>query len=63
MENVALIQEIYFALSEETQLKLVNSAHNLRVAAAEKGEVLSIWQAMYVIFEIVRFTEGKDIKQ
>lgn len=63
MENYSLIWEIFYDLSEETQQKLLNSAMNLRVAADDEGEDLSLGQAMYVIFETVRFLEGKDIKR
>ena len=61
MENFSLIWEIFYDLSEETQAKLLNSALNLRSECADKGEDLSLGQAMYVIFETVRFLEGKDI--
>ena len=63
MENYSLIWEIFYDLSDDTQQKLLNSALNLRNECAEKGEDLSLGQAMYVIFQTVKFLEGKDIKR
>ncbi len=74
MENYSLIWEIFYDLSEETQQKLLNSANNLREAAladepndlinaADSRQKLSLGEAMYVIFETVRYLEGKDIKR
>lgn len=61
MENYNLIWEIFYELSEETQQKLINSATNLRYEASLKEQDLTLGQALYVIFETVKFIDGKDI--
>jgi hypothetical protein len=63
MEDYNLIWEIFYDLSEETQQKLLNSATNLRYAAAMENQDITLGQALYVIFETVKFLDGKDIKK
>jgi hypothetical protein len=62
-ENYSLIWEIFYDLSDETQEKLLNSATNLRYECAMKDQDMTLGQALYVIFETVKFLDGKDIQR
>jgi hypothetical protein len=62
MENYSLIWSIFYDLSEETQEKLLNSAFNLRYECAMKEQDLTLGQALYVIFQTVKFLDGKEVK-
>ena len=63
MENYSLMWEIYYDLSEDTQTRLWNSANNLRRSVHEAGGSMTLPEAMTVIFQTVKFLEGKDIKK
>jgi hypothetical protein len=63
MEKFDLIWEIFFDLSLETQDRLVNSANNLIAECAKKDVWLSLGEALHVIFQTVKFLDGKEIKK
>lgn len=61
MDNYTLIWEIFYDLSPETQEKLTNSANNLRYACAMEEQDLTLGQALSVIFQTVKFIDGKEV--